>query len=77
MKQNYSRFSSFNAFAKAFGAIAKSAFEEQRPYRQRFLARKGHTDETFNYLPQDLKDALQMQWVKSPEFKEMNDACNK
>lgn len=65
------RYSSFAAFAQVFPSIVRKAIEEQRPYRERFFFRKGHTDQTFGYLPQNLKDELQKQWVKSPEFQEM------
>lgn len=63
-------------FAEALPEIMKDALDKQKPFRDAFLKRNFLTYEEFKNLPQESKDKIQSDWVKSKEFKDMNDALD-
>lgn len=63
-------------FAEALPEIMKEALDKQKPFRDVFLKRNFLTYEEFKNLPQESKDKIQSDWVKSKEFKDMNDVLD-
>lgn len=59
MQTSIKKFNSFSQLSKAINA------DKETPETWKmFLKEKGHTEETFNYLPESLKLALKLSFAK-------------
>jgi hypothetical protein len=52
-------------------AVLRKIANEQKPFKEEFLKRKGLTFEDYNNLSEDQKNAIQEEWIKSEEFKKL------
>jgi uncharacterized circularly permuted ATP-grasp superfamily protein len=62
----------WSKFAKALPKIMDKALKQQKPFRNKFLKKKGLTYNQYIKLPENKRNELQQEWIKSKEFTEMN-----